>query len=67
MQPADAVVVVDGERWDRPEGDARLSVELSAGPHQVEVRKDGHRAYTSTVQVRAGEVTTLNVSLPVEP
>ena len=67
VQPGDAVVVVDGERWDRPEGDARLSVELSAGPHQVEVRKDGHKAYTSTVQVRASEVTTLNVSLPVEP
>ena len=67
VQPGDAVVVVDGERWDRPAGDPRLSVELSAGPHQVEVRKDGHKAYTSTVQVRAGEVTTLNVSLPVEP
>ena len=67
VQPADAVVVVDGERWDRPDGDPRLSVELSAGTHQVEVRKDGHKAYTSTVQVRAGEVTTLNVSLPVEP
>ena len=67
VQPGDAVVVVDGERWDRPEGDPRLSVELSAGTHQVEVRKDGHKTYTSSVQVRAGEVTTLNVSLPVEP
>ena len=67
VQPADAVVVVDGERWDRPEGDPRLSVELSAGTHQVEVRKDGHKTYASTVQVRAGDVTTLNVSLPVEP
>ena len=66
VQPADAVVVVDGERWDRPDSDPRLSVELSAGLHQVEVRKDGHKAYTSTVQVRAGEVTTLNVSLPAE-
>jgi PEGA domain len=67
VQPADAVVVVDGERWDRPDSDPRLSVELSAGTHQVEVRKDGHKTYASSVQVRAGEVTTLNVSLPVEP
>ena len=67
VQPADAVVVVDGERWDRPDGDPRLSVELSAGAHQVEVRKDGHKPYVSNVQVRSGEVTTLNVSLPVEP
>jgi hypothetical protein len=28
------------------------------------VRKDGYRTYTSTVRVRAGETTTLNVSLP---
>ena len=67
VQPADAVVVVDGERWDRPDGDPRLSVELSAGSHQVEVRKDSHKPYVSNVQVRSGEVTTLNVSLPVEP
>ena len=67
VQPADAVVVVDGERWDRPDGDPRLSVELSTGAHQVEVRKDGHKLYVSSVQVRSGEVTTLNVSLPVEP
>jgi hypothetical protein len=67
VQPTDAVVVVDGERWDRPDGDPRLSVELSAGSHQVEVRKDGHKPYVSNVQVRSGEVTTLNVSLPLEP
>lgn len=66
VQPGDAIVVVDGERWDRPDGDPRLSVELSEGTHQVEVRKDGHKPYVGTVQVRAGEVTSLNVSLPVE-
>lgn len=67
VQPGDAIVIVDGERWDRPDGDPRLSVELSEGTHQVEVRKDGHKSYEGTAQVRAGEVTSLNVSLPVEP
>jgi hypothetical protein len=67
VQPGDAVVVVDGERWDRPDGDPRISLELSAGSHEVEVRKEGHRPYVASVTVRAGEVTTLNVSLPVEP
>ena len=66
-QPADAVVIVDGERWDRPAGDAQLSLQLSAGSHEVEVRLDGHRPYLSTVEVRPGEVTSLNVSLPAEP
>lgn len=67
VQPSDAIVVVDGERWDRPDGDPRLTLELSAGTHQVEVRKNGHKTYVSSVQVREGEVTALNVSLPVEP
>jgi hypothetical protein len=67
VQPADAEIRVDGEVWDRPAGDSRLTVELSAGTHRVEVRKSGHVAYESTVQVRSGEVTTLNVSLPVQP
>lgn len=66
VQPADATVVVDGERWDRPDGEARLTVELAAGTHRVEIHRDGHKPYSSTVQVRAGEVTSLNVSLPVE-
>jgi hypothetical protein len=67
VQPADAVVFVDGERWDRPEGEPRLTVELAAGAHRVEIQREGHKAYSSTVQVRAGEVTSLNVSLPIEP
>ena len=64
VQPSDAEVFVDGERWERPEGDAPLTIELSAGPHQVEVRKPGHAPYQATVDVRRAEVTALNVSLP---
>ena len=67
VQPPDAEIRVDGEVWDRPSGDARLTLELSAGTHRVEVRMAGHVAYESTVQVRSGETTTLNVSLPVQP
>lgn len=64
VQPADAVIVIDGERWDSPEGGSRLMVELAAGPHRVEVRKDGFKPYTTTVQIRPGEAETLNISLP---
>jgi hypothetical protein len=67
VQPGDATVLVDGERWDRPAGEVRLTLELSAGSHQVEVRKDGYTTYTATVQIRSGEVTPLNVSLPSQP
>jgi hypothetical protein len=64
VQPGDAVVVIDGERWDSPEGGSRLSVQLAGGSHRVEVRKDGFKTYTSTVQIRPGETQALNISLP---
>jgi hypothetical protein len=63
VQPVDAVVIIDGERWDSPEGGSRLVVQLTGGSHRVEVRKDGFRTYTSTVQVRPGETQSLNISL----
>jgi hypothetical protein len=64
VQPADAEVLVDGERWDRPEGDPRLLVEVSEGTHRIEIRKPGFKPYTSSVRVRRGETVPLNVSLP---
>lgn len=64
VQPADAAVFIDGERWDAPSGDSRLLVELSEGTHRVEIRKDGFKTYSTTLSVRAGETLPLNVSLP---
>jgi len=64
VQPADADVFIDGERWETPAGENRLLVELSEGPHRVEIRKDGFKPYTSTITIRTGETVTLNVSLP---
>jgi len=63
VQPADAVVVIDGEEWDRPEGESRFIVDLIEGPHVLEVRRDGLKTYTRTIQVRRGQTLTLNVSL----
>lgn len=64
VQPADATVTIDGERWDSPEGGSRLQVQLAAGRHTIEVQKDGYRSYSTTVEIRPGETQTLNVSLP---
>ncbi len=63
VQPADAAITIDGERWDSPEGGSRLIVQLAAGPHRIEVQKEGLRTYTSTVNVRPGETQSLNISL----
>lgn len=62
-QPADAAVMVDGEPWHASAPGERLLLHLAAGPHHVEIRKEGFVAFVTDVQVRAGETTVLNVSL----
>jgi hypothetical protein len=64
VQPADATVIVDGERWEGPAERKRLAIEVSGGTHPVEIRKDGYEPFSTRVRVRPGETTTLNVSLP---
>jgi hypothetical protein len=63
VQPADAEVLIDGERWSAPAGQERLVVQLSGGRHHVEIRKDGYDSYAGDVDVRAGDTVPLNVSL----
>ena len=63
VQPGDAEILVDGERWDTSEGSNRIEIELADGPHQIEIRKDGYRSYSATIRIRAGHTETLNVSL----
>jgi PEGA domain len=63
VRPADADVLIDGEPWTAPQGEDQFVIELTEGPHRVEVRKTGFQAYTSTVRVRRGETVRLNVSL----
>jgi PEGA domain-containing protein len=62
VQPADAEVLIDGDRWEASNGE-RVLVHLSDGMHRVEVRKPGYVPYTSSVRIRTGETVTLNVSL----
>ena len=53
VRPVDATVLIDGEEWTLPEGQDRIFVDLSEGPHRVEVRKDGFVTYARTVDVQA--------------
>jgi hypothetical protein len=65
VQPAGASVLVDGERWEGPDGSGeRLLVQLKEGRHRIDVQKDGFESYSADVEVRGGETATLNVSLP---
>ena len=66
VQPRDAEVLIDGERWEAPSGGERLVVQLSDGEHRVEIRREGYRPFTTTIRVRRGETAPLNVSLARE-
>ncbi len=63
VQPADADVFIDGERWAGAPEDDRLVVQLAPGVHRVEVRKTGFRSYVTDVTVRSRETATLNVAM----
>jgi hypothetical protein len=63
VQPSDAVVFVDGERWEGPQGQNRLVVEVAEGTHRIQIQKDGFESFSTDVTIRRGETTPLNVSL----
>jgi hypothetical protein len=63
VNPPDASILIDGETWERPQGESRFTIDLSEGTHQVEVRKQGYRGYTRSVDIQRGQTLPLNVSL----
>ena len=63
VQPGDAEILVDGERWSAPAGQDRISIQLDEGRHRIEIRKDGFVRYTEDVLIRRNATLALNVSL----
>jgi hypothetical protein len=63
VQPADAEIFIDGERWGQLGGIEELSIHLPAGSHGIEIRREGFPPFTTTVVIRQGVVTPLNVRL----
>jgi hypothetical protein len=63
VQPGDAEILVDGERWSAPSGQDRIVIQLSEGRHHVEIRKDGFAQYLEDVLIRRDATLALNVSL----
>jgi len=62
VQPADAIVLIDGERW-QSSGLDRLVVAVPEGPHRIEIRKEGFDTYSSEITMAQGQTLPLNVSL----
>ena len=67
VQPGNATVVIDGERWEISDGPERLVVEVSEGSHRIQIEKAGYEPFSADIQVRRGEPTPVNVSLRTRP
>jgi hypothetical protein len=64
VQPSDAEILIDGQRWQSPDGSRPLEVRVPAGRVRVEVRKPGYAPFSTEVIVEPGVETPLNISLP---
>ena len=68
IQPGDAELIVDDAPWKNDNGDTgRLTIDLSEGRHNIQIRKAGFVGYLTDVQIRAGQTTTLDVQLKTQP
>jgi hypothetical protein len=65
VQPVDAEVLIDGQPV--PGGQETVSLDVSEGRHNIQVRKQGFIGYLTDVEVRRSEVTTLTVTLRAQP
>jgi hypothetical protein len=63
MQPADAEVLIDGDRWPGTASQMPIAIQLTAGRHKIEIRKDGYQPYVQDVLIRRDRALTLNVNL----
>jgi hypothetical protein len=63
VQPADADILIDGERWTLAALGERLLVQVPEGRHHVEIQKSGYRPFSTDITVQHGETAPLNVSL----
>lgn len=66
VQPVDAEVTIDGQPWVSSAA-GHFVVQLTAGPHRLEVARQGYRSFAGRVEIVEGEETPLNVSLTRAP
>ena len=62
VNPVDAEVYLDGVRLQQ-QSDLSYEVGLLAGPHQLDIKKDGYKAYSQRVEILPGAGIYLPIAL----
>lgn len=65
VQPANAEVTIDGERWASSQP-GQFAIQLTAGSHRIEVARAGFQRFSTDVVIRERETERLNVVLSQE-
>jgi hypothetical protein len=64
VQPADAIVIVDGSEWrGAADDEGEILIQVPPGRHRIELRKDRYETFTTEVDVQPGVSTPINVLL----
>lgn len=65
VQPADADLSIDGQRWLSSDPN-RFLLQLPVGKHKIAITKIGYRGFESEVEVTEAASVLLNISLVLE-
>ena len=63
IQPADAEVLLDGQKQTLPAGQGRLMIQLPEGVHRLVIQKAGFQTFETDLQIRRGRTLAFTVSL----
>jgi hypothetical protein len=66
VQPSGTTVSIDGNHWTSSDGE-HFVVQLTPGPHHIEVSKEGYVPFSTDVRVAPQRSEPLNVSLTPAP
>lgn len=63
VDPEEAVILIDGDESPGAGSGPDLIVHLSAGWHELEIRKEGYATFRTNIELSEGATTRLNVKL----
>ena len=63
VQPAEALIIIDGKPWGTSAGFEEMTIHLRAGRHTIELQLAGYESFVTEVEIKRGQTTPLNVRM----